>query len=235
MEPLRQRELKSLFDEVAGDFSGLLSLEQACRLVEAVGLEVAGWKKAGSVDEAVAAAGELGWPVVMKVASRDVVHKSDSGGVETGLKDEDAVRSAYQNILDRVSAAVPGAKIDGVTVHRQVSGVELVLGASKDPQFGPSVMVGVGGVLVELYQDVVFRVAPFGRDEALAALSELKGAKLLDGFRGADPVDKNAVADAAAALSELVAACPRIREVDLNPIFARADSVVAADLRIVVS
>ncbi len=234
MDNVTQQRLAALFDEIVGEDRGLLNLEQASRLVEAAGLETAPWRFAASLEEALVQAEDLGYPLVLKVASEQVSHKSDSGGVELGITDESSLRRAYHRILERVARARPDARIDGVTLHRQVSGVELMLGANTDPQFGPTVMVGVGGIFVELYQDVAFRVAPLGESEALSALVELDGAALLDGFRGAEPVDRSAVARALVALSHLVTACPRIREVDLNPIFARRDQVLAADLRILV-
>ncbi len=214
--------------------SGLLAHEAAAELLELVGLRAARWKLCRSAEEAVEAARRLGWPVVLKVASPDVVHKSDVGGVVVGIEGAEAVRAAYERILAQVGRRVPEARLEGVTVHEMLQGPELVLGASRDPQFGPVVMVGVGGVLVELYRDVAFRVAPFEVDEALAAVSELKGQKLLEGFRGLPAVDRQELAGLMVGLGRLMLAESRIAEVDVNPLVGTERGLVAADLRVVV-
>lgn len=175
---------------------------QAMDVLRQAGLPVPDCTLAEDADSAVLAAARLGVPVVMKVVSADILHKSDVGGVKLGLSGEDAVRGAYAAILDSVRAHRPDARIDGVLVAPMAKkGVECIAGVHCDPVFGPVVMFGLGGVFVEVLKDVSFRLAPFGRHQALSMIREIKGYALLQGARGTKPCDIDALADALVALS----------------------------------
>ncbi|HVC62125.1 MAG TPA: acetate--CoA ligase family protein [Acetobacteraceae bacterium] len=176
---------------------------------------------AGAV-EAVAAAELFGFPVVMKILSPDILHKSEIGGVLLGVSDDAAVRDGYDLLLARAKRAAPDARIEGVLVAKQLQGgVECILGIHRDPVFGPIAMFGLGGIFVEVMKDVVFRRCPFGADVAESMIRSIKGAPLLLGARGRPPVDIHALAQMLARLSAFaIAAGPRLQAIDLNPVFA---------------
>ena len=173
-----------------------------------------------SADQAVAASIRIGGAVALKVQSPDITHKTEAGAVALGIAGEAAVREAYARVLANAKAAHPDAAVEGVLVQRMAPpGVEIILGITRDPVFGPMLMVGLGGIHVEVLRDVAFSPVPIGPDEALALLGELKGAALLDGVRGAPPADRAALAELIAALSRFAADhADRIDEIDLNPV-----------------
>jgi acyl-CoA synthetase (NDP forming) len=175
---------------------------------------------ATSADQAVAVAARIGGAVALKVQSPDITHKTEAGAVALGIEDNAAVREAYRQVLANAKAARPNAAIEGVLVQRMAPpGVEIILGVTRDPTFGPMLMVGLGGIHVEVLRDVAFSPVPIGADDALALLAELKGAVLLDGVRGAPPADRSALAELIAALSRFAADhAELIDEIDLNPV-----------------
>jgi acetyltransferase len=177
----------------------------------------------------------MGLPVAVKIASPDISHKSDVGGVEVGLRTASAVRAAFKRVTENARRAKPDARIEGVTVQAMARpGREVIVGAVRDPQFGPLVMFGSGGVYVELMKDVSFRLAPVARSEAVAMIEETLAGKLLSGLRGQPPADKSAVADVIVAVSELVAADENITEMDINPlrVYDKGQGAVAVDIRV---
>jgi len=199
------------------------------------GVPVVATKLARDVKEAVALSNEAGYPVVLKVMSADVVHKSDAGGVKLGLENAEQVEKAYAEMMASVKAAYPDAVIDGVSVQAMArKGVEVIIGMSKDPQFGPVLMFGLGGVLVELLKDVAFRIVPVAKIDANEMIREIKGFPMLQGFRGAEPADLEALEDLIVKVSDFVEANPQVKELDLNPVFAYGDGAVAVDARVVV-
>ncbi len=210
---------------------GVVGSLEARALLEASGVAVATAELARSAEEAVAAAGRLGYPVALKVESTDLPHKTEAGGVKLGLKDESAVRWAYQAVLDGARRYRPDARLTGVLVQPMVEGeVELVVGLKHDAVFGVVVMVGLGGIHIEVLKDVVFRKAPVTQAEAQRMLWELKSRALLDGVRGRPRVDVAAVARLVSAVSCLGAAAgERLEELDLNPVLAGAHGAVAVD------
>lgn len=189
---------------------------------------------AQSPDEAAALAEKIGFPVVLKIVSPQVVHKSEAGGVAVGLASAGAVREAAAAILGAVKARVPGAEIRGLLVCAQAraGGVELIVGGLRDAVFGPTVMVGLGGIFTEILKDVAFRVHPLSEAEALAMLAELKGFPLLAGARGRPAADLPALARLVAGVAALMAACPEVAELDLNPVLAYPDQALPVDARI---
>jgi len=178
----------------------------------------------------VMAAREIGFPVVLKVLSADIAHKSEAGGVVLGLQDADAVASGYGIMMARVREREPTAKLEGALVARMIAGgVETVIGVKRDPVFGPVVMFGLGGVYVEVLKDVTLRLAPVDRAGALAMIHNIKGFALLAGARGKLAVDLDALADAIVALSRFGAAHPEVASAEINPFIALADGGVAVD------
>ncbi|MEZ5739918.1 MAG: acetate--CoA ligase family protein [Burkholderiaceae bacterium] len=209
----------------------------ALQLLSAAGLPVVPSALAVSADQAVAAAGRIGYPVVAKIVSADILHKTDVGGVSLDLRDEQAVRDAYATVTANAARHAPKAAIDGVLIAPMVrGGIECILGVQQDPAFGPVVMFGLGGILVDALKDVSFRAAPFGRDEALSMIREIRGYPVLTGLRGAPPADIDALADALVALSSFAAAAgPSMQSLDINPMLVRAkgEGVMALDAVIV--
>jgi acetyltransferase len=210
---------------------------ESLALLAAAGVPIVTVRVAAEAAGAVAAAAELGAAVVLKLDADGLAHKSDVGAVRLNLAGDDAVRAAADELLalgDRLASAGT-ATIRGLLVQPMAApGLELIAGVSRDPQFGPIVLVGIGGVLAEVLDDVVLRLAPVTAHEALAMLAELRGARLLDGVRGRPPVDRDAVAAMLVAIGQLAVARPDIREIDLNPVIARDDGAIAVDGLVVV-
>ena len=208
------------------------------RILAAAGVPAIPERIAGSSSEAAEAAEMAGFPVVMKIVSPDILHKSEIGGVILNVATRDAAETAYRDLLARAEAHAPDARIDGVLVAPMVSGgVETILGVVRDPVFGPVVMFGLGGIFVEVLKDVTFRIAPFGIDEARRMIREVRGYPMLQGVRGAPPSDEDALADALARLSVFAAANADVLEtIDVNPfiVLPKGEGAVAVDALIAV-
>ncbi len=214
----------------------LLNEVEAKEVLAEAGVPVVPARLARTRDEAVAFAREGGFPAVLKVVSNDIAHKSDVGGVKLDLADEAAVGAAYDAIMAAVKAAAPGAAVEGVSVQKMAApGTEVIIGVNADPQFGPVLMFGLGGILVELLEDVAFRIVPIEPRDARRMIREIKGFKLLEGFRGTPPADVAALEALLLKVSAFVDGHPEVAELDLNPVFAYPDGAVAVDARIVLS
>ncbi|MBI4328981.1 MAG: acetate--CoA ligase family protein [Chloroflexi bacterium] len=212
----------------------VLTEEESKRLLREAGIPVTETRLAASRRAAQATAKELGFPVVLKLASPDITHKSDVGGVRLSLKSASEVGKAYDEILASAREKAPRARIQGVTVQPMAPpGVEVIAGMSKDPQFGPVLMFGLGGVAVEVLKDVAFRIVPLTRRDAAQMIREIKSYPLLTGFRSIPPVDLKALEEILLRLSELADATPELAEIDLNPIVATQSGAVAVDARVV--
>jgi acetate---CoA ligase (ADP-forming) len=198
---------------------GVLSYEATATLLQAYGISLAPAVLAKSPIEASAAAEKLGYPCVLKVASIDIPHKTELGALRVGLENPEAVEKAYNEILAGVRAKKPDANIEGVLVQKQIKGVECLLGISRDDQIGPTLVMGLGGVFVEILADVQIRIPPISAAEGRRALESLKGAKVFTGVRGAVPADIDALAEIAARLSWLAYDLRNdVAELDLNPV-----------------
>lgn len=212
----------------------LLTEVESKELLKKGGILVVEAKLAQSKKEAISLSREMGFPVVLKISSPDVVHKSDSGGVKLGLANATQVGKAYNEIISSVRQAYPEAKIQGVSVQPMApSGVEVIVGMSKDLQFGPVLMFGLGGILVEVLKDVSFRIVPVTERDAREMIREIKGYPILEGYRGQKPASIPALEKLIVKVSEFVEKNPQIKELDLNPIFAYPDKAVAVDARII--
>jgi acetyltransferase len=191
-------------------------------------------RSADSPGKAVHLAHRIGFPVVLKINSPDILHKSDCGGVRLNLQSAPQLRAAYGKMMEDVRAKFPEARISGVIVSAMAApGLELLLGMNRDPQFGPVIMCGLGGIAVELLRDVSMRLLPITRKDAVEMLEELKGAPLLRGFRGNPPIDRDAVVDGLLKLAAIALEYPEIDEIDLNPVLAYSEGMVVVDARII--
>jgi acetate---CoA ligase (ADP-forming) len=217
------------------DQDGIRKLSEldTLRILGAYGIATAPAGLARSPDEAIELAGRMGGPVVLKIVSPQVIHKTDVGGVRVGLSAPDEIRLAYADIESRVRRAVPGATIDGILVQRMLQGGrEMIAGLIRDPSFGPLIMFGLGGVLVEVLRDVIFRVAPIRLRDARDMVSGIRGTRMLDAIRGTPAADREAIEDVLLRLSRLATDFPEIEEIDINPLLASPNGAVAADGRI---
>jgi acyl-CoA synthetase (NDP forming) len=206
---------------------GWLELDDAARLLAACGLPVASTQAVASANEAAAAAESLGYPVALKARSGDLVHKSDIGGVVIGLADESAVRVAYDEMAARLGKQMGGAVVQPMAQ----AGVEAIVGLTVDPVFGPVVMVGLGGVMTDVLGDRAFAVPPLDPGAGEAMVRSLRAAPLLDGFRGAPPVDRPALVAIVERVARIAAELPELVELDLNPVIVTADGAVIVDCK----
>jgi acyl-CoA synthetase (NDP forming) len=197
-------------------------------------IPVTKFKVAKNEAEATRFAEEIGYPVVLKIVSPDIIHKSDIGGVIVGLKDAKDVRNAHKQILENVRKHSANAKIVGVLVQEMAPpSTEVIVGATKDPQFGPSLMFGLGGIFVEVLKDVTFRVAPITEDEAREMITEVRAYPLLRGYRNTPPADIDAIIKILLNTSRLVMKHQEIKELDLNPIMVYEKGAKTVDARII--
>jgi acyl-CoA synthetase (NDP forming) len=225
-------------DGAAAEGRTFLLAHEARELMGAAGVGMPESRIARSLEGTVAAARETGFPVVMKVVSKDIVHKSDAGGVALDLEDEREVVDAYQAIMQSCRAHAPHAVIEGVEVTRMVAGgVETIVGARRDPTFGPTVMFGLGGIYVEVLRDVTFRASPVDRREAMRMVSGVRSYPLLLGVRGEERKDIEGILDAILRVQALLQALPRVTDVELNPlrVFDQGEGVVALDARVLLA
>lgn len=207
---------------------------EAKQLLSAHGAPVSLDRLAKTEDEAASIASDLGYNVAMKLVSPDILHKSDAGGVKLKLMNEEQVRSAFSEIMQNAEEYKPGADIKGCILARMAGeGAEVIIGTKVDDQFGPIVMFGLGGILVEVVKDVSFRVLPVSRYWAQSMIDEIKSSVILDGVRGRPPCDKKAIGKLIKTVSEVIEAYPQIHEMDLNPVIAHEDGLTIVDARII--
>lgn len=207
-----------------------LTESESLQLLRSYGIPTADFAFAANIDDAVGAAASIGYPVVMKIVAPDISHKSDIGGVRVGIQDEEDARGAFNEIIN--AAARAGSKPSGVLVQRmEKGGIEIIVGFARDPSFGPMLMFGLGGIFVEVLRDVAFRIAPIDAHDARKMVKEIRGAPVLQGLRGNPAADIDAIVDTLLRLSQLAVDLPDILELDINPLLARADGVVAVDGR----
>jgi len=230
-----RQTVRTILDRVKADQRNSLTAPESKQLCDAYGIAVPQEGVARSAAEAAELASAIGFPVVMKIVSPDILHKTEAGGVIVGVKSAAEVEKNYEIILANAKKYQADARIEGVQVQQMLlGGQEVIVGAVTDGSFGKLVAFGLGGVLVEILKDITFRLAPATRQDALSMLDGIKAHDMLKGVRGSDPVNREALADIIVKVSQLVSDFPEIAELDLNPIFASKDGAVAADVRIVV-
>lgn len=231
--------VRAVFDRVRGE--GRLSIgdAEARKILQAYGLKTPTSKVAATPQEAVEIASQIGYPVVLKIASPDILHKTDVGGVKVGLRNAEELRDAFELMIYRAERYVPEARIWGCQVQEMAlpGGLEILVGMNRDPQFGPLVTFGLGGIYVEVLKDVTFRVAPFTIRDAELMLREIHSRALLDGVRGQPPVDKESIIDTLLRIGQLVQEFPEITELDINPliVYTEGQGSIAIDMRLVLS
>ncbi|MFB9931611.1 acetate--CoA ligase family protein [Amycolatopsis halotolerans] len=227
--------VEEILARAAEEGRSTLTAPEGRAVCEAYGIPTPPESLATSAEEAVAQATEIGLPVVLKIVSPDILHKTEAGGVLVGLRNAQEVEDGYATILSNAKAYDASARVTGVQVQQMLtSGQEVIIGAVTDPSFGKIVAFGLGGVLVEVLKDVTFRLAPASTGEALSMVDGIAAAEVLNGVRGGEAVDKTALADVVHRLSRLVTDFPQLAEVDLNPVLATGDGATAVDVRILV-
>ena len=228
--------VQQMIDNARKEGRSLLTEIEAKELLKQSGINVVETKLAASKEEAVSMSKQMGFPVALKITSPDVVHKTDAGGVKLNLEDAVAVGMAYDCTLKSIISQYLNANIQGVAVQKMARpGVEVIIGMSKDPQFGPVIMFGLGGILVEILKDVSFRIVPLEKRDAREMVHEIKGYPVLEGYRGQEAVDIDNLENMILQVSEFVEKNPQISELDLNPVFAYSDGAIAVDARIIIS
>src|SRR6201987_1789500 len=227
--------VRKALDAVKAEKRTSLTAPEGKLVCRAYGIPVPKGGVAKSAAEAGKLAGGMGFLVVMKIVSPDILHKTEAGGVVVGVKSAADAEKAYDTILANTKKYKADAKIEGIQVQQMLSGgTEVIVGSITDGSFGKLVAFGLGGVLVEVLKDITFRLAPATRDDALSMLDGIAAAEILKGVRGGDPVSREALSDVIVKVSQLVSDFPEIVELDLNPVFATKRDAIAADVRIVV-
>lgn len=228
------KEIPRIFSQAAKEGRKSLLETEAKTLCMEYDIPVTRFKLAKDEEEAAKYATAIGFPIVLKIVSPDIVHKSDVGGVIVGIKNLRDVRTGYRQIVKNVKKHNPDAKIAGILVQEMApAGTEVIVGSIKDPQFGPAIMFGLGGVFVEVLKDVTFRITPITEDEAAEMISEVKAYPLLKGYRNTPPADLKAITKILVNTSRLVTEHPEIKELDLNPIMVYEKGAKAVDARII--
>lgn len=229
-------KVRAVLDAVKQAGRDSLTAPEGKQVCDAYGINVPKEGVVTSAAEASKLAGSMGFPVVMKIVSPDILHKTEAGGVIVGVKNADDAATAYEQIVANAKKYKADANILGVQVQQMIKGgTEVIVGAMTDPSFGKLVAFGLGGVLVEVLKDVTFRLAPATKEDAASMLDGIQAAEMLRGVRGGKPVNREALQDVIVRVSQLVSDFPEISELDLNPVFASEDGAIAADVRIVVN
>lgn len=227
---------QEIIDKALAENRTTLMEHEAKELLNMHGISISRERLADNEDDAVKVAEELGYNVAMKIMSPDISHKSDSGGVVLGVKNEEEVREAYRTIIKNAKEYLPGADTRGCLVSPMApKGIEIIVGTKTDDQFGPIIMFGLGGIMVEIMKDVSFRVIPVTPESAASMIDEIKSSAVLDGVRGGPPSDKKAVAELIEKVSEMVEAYPLIHEMDINPAIVHEKGLSVVDARIILS
>jgi len=237
-DDIDKKTVRKIFDGAKADGRHVLFPHEAAQVIKSYGIPAPGSGLATTADEAVKYAEEMGYPVVMKVVSPDIMHKTDIGGVELNLVNSNMVRIAFEEIMRKSRKAQPLAKIYGITVDKMVpKGREMIIGMSRDPQFGPMVMFGLGGIYVNYLKDVAFRLAPMNEREAQQMMEETRSYSMLKGVRGEAPADIDALREAILRVGHLVWDFPDLKDLDINPIFVyeKGKGCSALDVKITLS
>jgi len=207
---------------------------EAKELLKGYGIPVPDFKLIKSEEEIIGLAKEINFPIVMKIVSPDIIHKTDAGGVKVGVEDEEEARMAYQEIIFKVKKYNKNAEISGVIVYSMVpQGTEIIIGMMKDPHFGPVIMFGLGGIFVEILKDISFRILPIEEIDVREMITEIKGYEILKGARGNPPRDIQAIKEVLMKVSKLTMENPEINEIDLNPIFVFEKGLQVVDARMI--
>ncbi len=234
---VEQSAAKKVFDQVRSENRLTIGDAEGRQVLQAYGLRIPQSEIADTPEKAASIASKIGYPVVLKIASPDILHKTDIGGVKVGLENASDVRDAFELMVYRAQRYIPEARIWGCLVQEMAptGGLEVLVGMNRDPQFGPLITFGLGGIYVETLRDVTFRVAPISKQEAEEMLTQVRAHALLDGVRGQPPMDKRAIVDTLLRVSQLVEDFPEIIEMDINPlmVYPEGQGALALDMRLV--
>jgi acyl-CoA synthetase (NDP forming) len=231
---MRDEAVSRIFEAASIDGRDFLFEHEAKTLCGLYGMPITKISVAETEEDAVKAAKEIGFPIVLKIVSPQVLHKSDAGGVLVNIRDEKGVREGYNKILENVKANVPDAEITGILVQEMAPwGTEVIIGSTKDPTFGPTIMFGLGGIFVEILKDVSFGLAPITRTDAKEMVREIKAYKILEGARGKPPADQETIVDILLKTSRMLVECPEINELDMNPVLVYEKGARIVDARVI--
>jgi acetyl-CoA synthetase (ADP-forming) len=231
---MRDKFVSEIFKVAKAGRRDFLYEHEAKKLCSLYGLPVTKIKVTSTEEEAIDAAREIGYPVVLKIVSPQVLHKSDAGGVLVDITNEDGVRHGFKKIIENVKANVSNAEITGILVQEMAPrGTEIIVGSTMDPTFGPTIMFGLGGIFVEVLKDVSFRLVPIDKMEAEEMIKEIKAYRILEGIRGKPPVDQAAIVDILLATSKMLLQCPEIKELDMNPVLVYEKDAKIVDARVI--
>ncbi len=229
------KDVGKIIKNVFASGRGTILPDEALGIIESSGISTPDYVMAKTAKEAIEASRTIGFPVVLKIVSPDVLHKSDVGGVAVAVESEEEVEKHYDEIMDKLAKNISDACIMGILVQKQVrQATEVIIGGIRDEQFGPAVMFGLGGVFVELFKDVAFRIAPVTETEALEMIKEIKGYSILSGYRGTKSLDILQLTKTIVTISELISNIDEIKEVELNPLFVYEKGTIAVDARIII-
>jgi len=231
---MRDEAISKIFKVAQDEGRNFLYEHEAKNLCSHYGMPITAIKVATTEDEAVKYSDEIGYPIVLKIVSPQVLHKSDSGGVLININNAEEVRAGYNKILTNVKKHVPEAVITGILVQEMApSGTEVIVGSTKDPTFGNTLMFGLGGIFVEVLKDVSFRIVPIQKIDASEMIKEIKAYKILEGVRGMPPVDQEMLVKILMATSKMLEECSEIKELDMNPIIVYEKGARVVDARII--
>lgn len=227
-------EVQRILEGVLAQGRNSLLEPEAYEVLSSYSIPVSPYQVVNSIEEAELASKKIGFPIVLKIVSPDIIHKSDVGGVKMNINDVAQLGESYASLMNSVKEKAPNAKIIGVVVERMApESIEVVVGVLRDPTFGPTMMFGLGGILVEIMKDVIFRIAPVSKEEALDMVTKVKGYPLLSGFRGSKPLDIEAIVELISTVSRIAMENPKIDQMDLNPVIVYDRGLVVVDARII--
>ena len=234
VETARNKAAEKIVEKILASGRKIALPDESLEIVKLFGIDAPDCALVKTAREAVEVSKEIGFPLVLKIASPDALHKSDMGGVAMDLKNVQEVERSYNKIIDNLKRNVPNARIAGVLIQKQMpEATHLIVGGLYDEQFGPAVMFGLGGVFVELFKDVSFRIAPIMETEALEMVKEIRAYPVLSGYRGAKMLDITQLTQTIVNISELISNINAIKEVELNPLFVYEKDVSAVDARVI--
>lgn len=231
---MRDSKIDEIFEVAKNEKRNFLYEHEAKHLFALYDMPIPKIHVATTEEEAVETANKFGYPIVLKIVSPQILHKSDAGGVIVGVKDEQGIREGFNSIIKNAKSYKANADITGILVQKMApNGTEIIIGSITDPTFGPTLMFGLGGIFVEILKDVSFRVAPITKQDAVEMIEEIKAVKILDGARGMPPCHKPTLAEILYKTSKMLMECPEIKELDMNPILAYPDGASIVDARII--
>jgi acetyl-CoA synthetase (ADP-forming) len=231
---MRDKAVSEIFETASKESRDFLFEYEAKNLCGSYGMPITAIAVATSEENAVKEAEKIGYPIVLKIVSPQVLHKSDAGGVLINIKNEKGLREGYNTILKNVKKHVPDAEITGILVQEMApNGTEVIVGSTNDPTFGPTIMFGLGGIFVEILKDVSFRLAPITKTDAEEMVKEIKAYKILEGARGMPPADQETIVEILLATSKMLMECPEIKELDMNPVIVYEEGARIVDARVI--